>query len=146
MDPVKILERLSMENYVDVPFRVRYAETDQMGVAYYANYLVWFEASRAGYCRARNYPYSRMEKEDGIFLPVVEAHCRYLSALRYDQEFFVRTFLQEFRRRSCIFEYQVRDQESGQLCAEGWTKHLFIDSEGKVKSFPKSAEKIFVEK
>ncbi len=133
-----------MENFVDVPFRVRYAETDQMGVAYYANYLVWFEVSRAGFCRAIDYPYSRIEEEDGIFLPVVEAHCRYLNGLRYDQEFFVRTSLQEFRRRSCIFAYQVHDQESGQLCAEGWTKHLFINREGKVKSFPKSAEKHFI--
>ncbi len=133
-----------MENFVDVPFRVRYGETDQMGVAYYANYLVWFEVSRSGYCRDRGYPYSRIEEEDRIFLPVVEAHCRYLSGLRYDQEFFVRTWLQEFRRRSCIFAYQVLDQVSGQRCAEGWTKHLFINREGKVKSFPKSAEKYFI--
>ncbi len=133
-----------MENFVDIPFRVRYAETDQMGVAYYANYLVWFEVSRAGYCRSRNYPYSRIEEEDGIFLPVVEAHCRYLNSLRYDQEFFVRTCLQEFRRRSCIFAYQVIDKASDQICAEGWTKHLFINREGKVKSFPKKVEKYLI--
>ena len=71
-----------MENYVDVPFRVRYAETDQMGVAYYANYLVWFEASRAGILPGQELPLFQDGKEDGIFLPVVEAHCRYLSSLR----------------------------------------------------------------
>lgn len=133
-----------MEKFVDVPFRVRYAETDQMGVAYYANYLVWFEASRAGYCRARNYPYTRLELEDGIYLPVVEAHCRYLKGLRYDQEFYVRTSLKNFRRRSCVFEYRIHDSQSDLLCAEGWTKHLFIDRDGKVKSFPKSAEGHFI--
>lgn len=133
-----------MNEYVDVSFRVRYAETDQMGVAYYANYLVWFEAARAGFCRARDYPYSRLEDEDGIYLPVVEAHCRYLNPLRYDQEFYVRTFLRDFRRRSCRFEYQVVAMQAQRLCAEGWTRHFFIDREGKVKSFPKTAEAYFV--
>ncbi len=132
-----------MNTYVDVPFRVRYAETDQMGVAYYANYLVWFEAARAGFCRARNYPYSRLEDEENTFLPVVEAHCRYLDSLRYDQEFYVRTYLKEFRRRSCIFEYKVSDSNTDKICATGWTKHLFINKDGKIKSFPKSAEKYF---
>ena len=98
----------------------------------------------AGFCRARNYPYTRLENEDGIFLPVVEAHCRYLSALRYDQEFYVRTGLKEFRKRSCVFEYQVFDRQDELLAAEGWTKHFFIDREGKVKSFPPEAEKYFI--
>jgi len=134
-----------MNKHVDVPFRVRYAETDQMGVAYYANYLVWFEAARADFCRARNYPYSQLEEKDDTFLPVVEAHCRYLDSLRYDQEFIVRTSLKEFRRRSCLFEYQVVENEKNNLCAEGWTKHLFINREGKIRSFPKSAEKFFID-
>ncbi len=133
-----------MEEFVDVPFRVRYAETDQMGVAYYANYLVWFEAARSEYCRVRKYPYSRLEEEDGVYLPVVEAHCRYLAGLRYDQEFFVRTRMKDFRRRSCEFAYEVLDAKKDTLCASGWTKHLFINSDGQVRSFPKSAEKYFV--
>ena len=133
-----------MEQHIDVPFRVRYAETDQMGVAYYANYLVWFEAARSEYCRAKDYPYNRLEQEDGIYLPVVETHCRYLKGLRYDQEFYVRISLKNFRKRSCIFEYQILDSKNDHLCAEGWTKHLFIDKDGRIKSFPEKAEKFFV--
>lgn len=133
-----------MSEFVDVPFRVRYAETDQMGVAYYANYLVWFEAARSEFCRSRNYPYSKLEEEDQTYLPVVEANCRYLNGLRYDQKFYVRTSLSSFRRRSCRFEYQVLDESKETVYAEGFTKHLFIGPEGKVKSFPKSAEKYFV--
>lgn len=132
------------ERFVDVPFRVRYAETDQMGVAYYANYLVWFEAARSEYCRAMNYPYSRLEDEDGVYLPVVESHCRYLVGLRYDQEFFVRTRISDFRRRSCRFDYQVLDSSRAARHAEGWTKHLFITKEGRVRSFPREAERYFV--
>jgi len=132
-----------MSEFVDVPFRVRYAETDQMGVVYYANYLVWFEAARAEYCRARNYPYSKLEKEDQTFLPVVEVNCRYLDGLRYDQAFFVRTSLSSFKRRSCRFDYQVIDESKAKVYAEGYTRHLFIGPEGKVKSFPESAVKYF---
>src|SRR2546422_11515360 len=66
--------------------RVRYAETDQMGVVYYANYLVWMEVARVEYCKAAGFSYEEMEREDGIFLAVTEAHCRYLYPARFAQE------------------------------------------------------------
>jgi YbgC/YbaW family acyl-CoA thioester hydrolase len=74
-------------------FRVRYAETDQMGVVYYANYLIWMELGRAEYCRAAGIRYRDMEVDDGILLAVVEAHCRYLHPARYDEEIAVKTWV-----------------------------------------------------
>ncbi len=74
---------------------MRYAETDQMGVVYYANYLIWMELGRAEYCRAAGIRYRDMEVDDGILLAVVEAHCRYLHPARYDEEIAVKTWVVE---------------------------------------------------
>ena len=71
---------------VDTRLRVRYAETDQMGVVYYANYLIWMEVGRVEYCRAAGIRYRDMEDDDGILLVVAEANCRYLAPARYDDE------------------------------------------------------------
>src|SRR6202046_5788457 len=74
-------------------FRVRYAETDQLGVVYYANYLIWMELGRAEYCRAAGIRYRDMEVNDGVLLAVVEAHCRYLYPARYDEEIVVKPWI-----------------------------------------------------
>ncbi len=116
--------------------RVRYAETDQMGVAYYANYLVWFEVGRSEYCRARGFSYDRMERETGSYLMVAEARCRYRLPLRYDQAFAVRTFVKQLGRRLMTFGYQLLDPESGTVYAEGETKHVVTGRDGRPKSFP----------
>jgi len=107
-------------------FRVRYAETDQMGVVYYANYLVWMELGRAEYCRAAGIRYRDMEVDDGVLLAVVEAHCRYLRPARYDEEIAVKTWVAKANRRMVEFQYQIRDAQSGRALAEGGTKHMFL--------------------
>ena len=107
-------------------FRVRYAETDQMGVVYYANYLIWMELGRAEYCRAAGIRYRDMELNDGILLAVVEAHCRYLHPARYDEEIAVKTWIAKSNQRMVEFQYEIRDAQSGRRLASGETKHMFL--------------------
>ena len=113
---------------VDLTFRVRYAESDQMGVAYYANYLVWFEMGRSEYCRELGYPYTRIE-EEGFVMVVAEATVRYRSPARYDDELIIRTTMPEIRSRVCRFHYEIFRKGSGELLAEGETVHVIVDKE-----------------
>src|ERR1039458_8391743 len=83
--------------------RVRYAETDQMGVVYYANYLVWMEVGRVEYCKACGFEYKQMELEDGVFLAVAEARCRYASPARFDEEVVIRTWVEEANPRMVLY-------------------------------------------
>src|SRR5579864_2987943 len=87
--------------------RVRYAETDQMGVVYYANYLVWMEVGRIEYCRAVGLSYREMEDLDGILLVVAETSCRYLSPARYDDQVIVRTWVDDAHPRMMRFAYEM---------------------------------------
>lgn len=121
---------------VEVRFRVRYAETDQMGHAYYANYLVWFEVGRTSYCRDHGLIYSKLEKEEKIYLPVVEATCRYYKPLCYDCEFVVRTRLDVLRSRALSFRYEIRSRDGKTLHAEGSTRHIFTNDFGKPVRLP----------
>jgi acyl-CoA thioester hydrolase len=105
--------------------RVRYAETDQMGVVYYANYLVWMEVGRVDLCRACGFEYRDMERDDGILLAVAEANCRYVSAARFDDEVTVRTAVGAAHRRAVTFTYEMR--VGPRKVAEGYTKHLILD-------------------
>ncbi len=125
-----------MTSFEDCTIRVRYADTDQMGVVYYANYLVYFEVGRTEFCRRRGVAYSEIEKQTDSYLIVAEARCRYRRPLRYDQQVIVRTFLQEFRKRTMTFAYQLIDPDSGVLFAEGETVHVVTDRQGRPKSFP----------
>ncbi len=105
--------------------RVRYAETDQMGVVYYANYLVWMEVGRVEYCKSIGFNYRDMEGEDGVLLAVVEAHCRYLQPARFEDEIVVKTWIEEATKRSVRFGYEMRRAADGRVLATGETKHLF---------------------
>jgi acyl-CoA thioester hydrolase len=105
--------------------RVRYAETDQMGVVYYANYIVWMEVGRVEYCKAVGFNYRDMEKDDGVLLAVVEAHCRYRSPARFDDEVIVRTTIQEANTRTVQFGYEML-RDDGKPLATGHTKHIFL--------------------
>ncbi|HLH09766.1 MAG TPA: thioesterase family protein, partial [Terriglobales bacterium] len=87
--------------------RVRYAETDQMGVVYYANYLVWFEVGRTEFCRQHGFEYRDMEREDGLCIIVAEAQCRYKAPARYDDEILIKTRLTAVRRRVLVFGYEI---------------------------------------
>src|SRR2546426_85588 len=97
--------------------RVRYAETDQMGVVYYANYLVWMEVARVEYCKSVGFSYEEMEREDGIFLAVAEANCRYLYPARFDQEVTIETTLSGAHPRMVKFAYQMRLAGGGRKLA-----------------------------
>ena len=107
-------------------FRVRYAETDQMGVVYYANYLIWMELGRVEYCRAAGIRYRDMEKADGVLLAVVEARCRYLYPARYDEEIAVKTWVSKANQRMVEFQYEIRNLQNGRRLASGDTKHRFL--------------------
>src|SRR5580704_8281738 len=87
--------------------RVRYAETDQMGVVYYANYLVWMEVARVEYCKSIGFRYKDMEHDDGILLAVAEAQCRYLSPARFDEDVTVVTTVSAANRRLVTFDYEM---------------------------------------
>jgi acyl-CoA thioester hydrolase len=105
--------------------RVRYAETDQMGVVYYANYLVWMEVGRVEYCKAVGFNYRDMEREDGVLLAVAEAKCRYLFPARYDDEVVVKTWVEKASRRLVAFGYEMLRAEDGRVLARGESTHIF---------------------
>ncbi len=115
--------------------RVRYAETDKMGVVYYANYLAWFEVARSGVCRAIGYPVPEIER-DGLILPVVEARCRYKRSARYDEVIRIETTIKELKSHSMTFDYRVLRDEDDVLLAEGMTRHGFCDHDGKLVKNP----------
>lgn len=118
--------------------RVRYAETDKMGIVYYANYLIWFEIGRTDFCRARGFAYRDMEENDDAFLVVAESYCRYKAPAYYDDELLVRTHITELRRRSLRFGYEIVRASDGQVIAEGETGHVITDSTGRVRSIPEA--------
>jgi len=95
-----------MKDAVDIDIRVRYAETDQMGVAYYANYLVWFEVGRVELCRRKGFDYSKLESL-GYRLVVTDAHCHYRNSVRFDELITVRTWLKGAHKRIITFGYQI---------------------------------------
>ena len=109
--------------------RVRYAETDQMGVVYYANYLVWMEVARVEFCKALGFRYKDMELDDGVLLAVVEAHCRYQYPARFDDEVIVETNIAEANSRIVSFGYEMRLAEGNRKLATGSTRHLFCNRE-----------------
>jgi acyl-CoA thioester hydrolase len=105
---------------------VRYKETDQMGIAHHANYLVWFEIGRTDLCRATGIPYADIESR-GYILVVVEAQCRFLTPYRYDDEVLIRTSVAATGSRSMKFAYELFDGEGRELRASGLTSHLWLD-------------------
>jgi acyl-CoA thioester hydrolase len=122
--------------------RVRYAETDKMGVVYYANYFVWFEVGRADLLRSVGWTYREMESE-GIILPVIEAHCEYRRPARYDDEMEVRT---EGRMLSAVrmeFDYTVVRREDEQVTASGRTVHASLDPSGRPCRLPPRIRQVF---
>lgn len=117
---------MSTDGYTETQVRVRYAETDQMGVVYYANYFIWFEVGRVEHLRQRGIVYRDME-EDGVKIAVVEARCRYKAPARYDELITIRTRVARQRSAMVQFEYQAVRASDGVLLAEGETVHVCID-------------------
>ena len=117
---------MSRQETFDWDLRVRYAETDQMGVTYYGNYLVWFEVARTEYFRSKGVVYTDIEK-DGLYLAVAESRCRYLAPTRYDDVVTIRTWISRLGLTSIHFSYEVLNKQSGQKIAEGSTSHVFVN-------------------
>lgn len=111
---------------VEAKVRVRYAETDQMGVVYYSNYLIWMEVGRVEYCRSAGLNYRELEIQEGILLAVAEANCRYASPARYDEEVVVATSVPYAKARMMQFDYEIRAASGGRPLAHGYTKHVFL--------------------
>jgi acyl-CoA thioester hydrolase len=122
--------------------RVRYAETDQMGVVYYANYLVWFEVGRTDWLRSLGWTYREMEAS-GILLPVIEAQCEYRAPARYDDEVEIRTTGQLLSLVRVSFSYEVRIGSDGQLSASGRTTHAATGRDGKPTRLPDRIQEVF---
>jgi acyl-CoA thioester hydrolase len=132
-----------MMEYADTTIRVRYAETDQMGVVYYGNYFTWFEVGRAEFCRQLGFDYRRMEIEDDSFIVVAEASCRYRRPARYDDLLTIRTRVTESRKRTLRFSYEILRQDTGEQLATGETTHVICDRLGQPKSLPEKYRKFF---
>ena len=115
--------------------RVRYAETDKMGVVYYANYLVWFEVGRTDLLRSLGWTYREMEA-DGISLPVIQAHCEYQRPARYDDDLEVRTEGEMLSGVRMRFRYTIVKAADGSVTAEGYTEHAAVDPAGRPCRLP----------
>lgn len=123
--------------------RVRYAETDQMGIVYHANYLIWMEIGRVEYCRSAGLRYRDLEQQEGILLAVVEAHCRYASPALYDEEVIVRTSIPESNARMVAFAYEMREAVTGRAIASGETRHIFLGPDRKPRRLPEAYRAFF---
>ena len=128
---------------VTTEVRVRYAETDQMGIVYYANYFVWFELGRVELLRSLGLAYSRLEKDHGCILPVVSANCRYRAPARYDDEILIETRPAMLRGSVLKFAYRIyrkadqKGEDRKLLLAEGETVHVVCDDQLQRKPLPK---------
>ena len=127
---------------VETRFRVRYAETDQMGVVYYANYLIWMEVGRVEFCRSSGIRYRDVEA-DGFLLAVAESNCRYLFPARYDDEVMVTTTLGDPSPRMPRFDYVIADAATGRKLAEGYTKHIWCGPDLRPRKLPEKYWPIF---
>jgi len=122
--------------------RVRYAETDKMGVVYYANYLVWFEVGRADLLRSLGWSYREMETA-GVSLPVIEAHCAYQRPARYDDELEIHTVGRMLSPVRMEFDYEVIRIQDGTVAATGKTVHAALDSTGRPCRLPQRVREVF---
>lgn len=120
---------------VETTLRVRYAETDAMGIVYHTNYIVWFEVGRGEFFRQRGGEYREFE-EQGLFLPVTEVDARFVAPARYNDLVVVKTSVAELRSRSVTMYYEILMRETGQLLVTGHTKHFCVDREGRIQRLP----------
>ena len=132
-----------MRDYSEAITRVRYVETDQMGVVQHGNYFTWFEIGRVELCRELGFEYKQMETEDDSFIVVAEAHCRYKRPARFDDVLEIRTRVTQSQRRTLRFGYEIFNQATGELIATGETLHVICDSLGRPKSLPEKYRQFF---
>jgi len=133
--PDKAASSGNLKNFIEVEERVRYSETDQMGVAHNKNYFEWFEIGRTEYCRQRNIPYKEIEIQ-GYYFVVVEAFCRYKKPLRYDDLFLIRVHLEELTAKKAVFSYELLTKEEKKLIASGYTVHIVTNENAEITVLP----------
>jgi acyl-CoA thioester hydrolase len=126
----------------DVRLRVRYAETDQMGVVYHANYVVWFEVGRVELLRSLGFRYRDMERNEDCHIAVVDMRCRYKAPAMYDDEIVVRTHLKNVRESLLHFAYEVLRPGDSTLLAEGETTHIVVNSKFEKTVLPEKYAKV----
>ena len=134
-----------MDDWHETEIRVRYAETDQMGIVHHANYLIWFETGRSELCRARGFSYKQMEDEEEALMVVAESYCRYKAPALYEDVLTVRTKVGEIRSRSLRFFYEVHRPADNTLIAEGETLHLVTDKDKKVRRLPEIYRNLLID-
>jgi acyl-CoA thioester hydrolase len=120
----------------DTHIRVRYAETDRMGIVYHSNHFIWFEVGRVELMRQLGFNYRDMETADQLFIAVVDARCKYRSPAHYDDELIVRTHLKNVRESVIHFGYELVRVSDGALLAEGETTHIVTNAEMKIVELP----------
>jgi acyl-CoA thioester hydrolase len=124
-----------MDVWHETEIRVRYAETDKMGIVHHSNFLVWFETGRSDFCRARGFSYKEMEA-DGALMVVAETYIRYKAPAYYEDVLIIRLKIDEVRSRSIRFVYEIIRPDDDSMIAEGETLHLVTDSNNKVRQIP----------
>jgi acyl-CoA thioester hydrolase len=134
---------MSERDVIETTLRVRYAETDAMGIVYHSNYIIWFEVGRGEYLRQKGADYAEFEAA-GFYLPVIEVDARFLAPARYQDVVVVRTSVEEFRSRSITLYYEVVMEGTRQLLATGHSRHLCTDREGRVRRFPQAVKDMYV--
>lgn len=132
-----------MIEFADTAVRVRYAETDQMGVVYHGNFFTWFEIGRVELCRQLGFEYKQMETADDCYIVVAEAQCRYKRPARFDDLLTIRTRVTGSKRRTIHFGYEILNSATGELLATGETTHVICDRLGRPKSLPPKYQKYF---
>jgi len=128
------LEEKMMNEYL---IRVRYAETDQMGVVYHGNYFTWFEVGRTEFLRSMGMDYKSLEDKD-VMLPVIDVGCKYIIAAKYDDEIIIKTKLVNLKGVKLEFNYELIRKSDNKILAEGYTRHAFVNKELKPVNFRKS--------
>ncbi len=131
-------------DFVDTVVNVRYAETDQMGIVYYANYFVWFEVGRVAWCRAHDFHYRDLEARHGRMMVVAEATCRYKAPARFEDDILVRTAVAAATDKVIRFRYEIRNQGTLELLATGESAHIVTDRDFHPARLPKQILKLFL--
>jgi len=137
---------MTLDNVSQLRIAVRYSETDAMGFVYYANYLIYFEVARTTALAELGHPYWEMEKQ-GVLIPVLRAHCEYISPARYGNTLLIRTVRTRLGHARIRFEYEIRreSEEAPLLLATGFTEHAFMSPAGKPLRPPADLAKLFPE-
>ena len=129
-----------MSTAIEIEERVRYSETDQMGVAHNGSYFEWFEIGRTEFCRQNGLSYKDIEAQ-GYYLVVVEAFCKYRKPLRYDDIFLVRVSLREISAKKVVFDYELLTKEERKIVASGYTVHIVTNGRAEVSALPERLKK-----